>query len=106
MKEWANKWLIMFNLLKTEEMLISNIFHDYNHGLIYDNTPLNSVETHKHLGTHLSTNKTWTKHIGSIIDSASKQVSYLRKFKHQLSKHTLDKLYCTYIRPLLDRIRF
>ena len=34
--------------------------------------------------------------------SASKQVSYLRKLKYKLSKDTLDKLYCTYIRPLLE----
>ena len=34
--------------------------------------------------------------------SASKQVSYLRKLKYKLSKNTLDKLYCTYIRPLLE----
>ena len=98
LKEWAIKWLIMFNPLKTEVMLISNTFQDYDLRLIYDNTPLNIVETHKHLGIHLSTNNKWTKH----TDSASKQVSYLRKLKYQLSKSTLDKLYCIYIRPLLD----
>ena len=99
LKEWANKWLIMFNPMKTEVMLISNIFHDDDLRLIYDNTPLNIVETHKHLGIHLSTNNKWTKHIDSIIDSTSKQVSYLRKLNYQLSKHTLDKLYCIYIKP-------
>ena len=34
--------------------------------------------------------------------SASKQVSYVRKLKYKLSKYTLNKLYCTYIRPLLE----
>ena len=76
LKVWANKWLIMFNPLKTEVMLISNIFHDYDLRLTYDNTRLNIVETHKHLGIHLSSNNKWTKHIDSVI-SASKQVSYL-----------------------------
>ena len=37
-----------------------------------------------------------------IMESASKQVSYFRKMKYELSKNTLDKLYCTYIRPLLE----
>ena len=40
--------------------------------------------------------------IDSIINSASKQISYLGKLKFQLPKHTLHKLYCTYIRPLLE----
>ena len=102
LKVWANKWLIMFNPLKTEVMLISNIFHDYDLRLTYDNTRLNIVETHKHLGIHLSSNNKWTKHIDSVISSASKQVSYLRKLKYQLNKRTLNRLYCTFLGPLLE----
>ena len=102
LKEWADKWRILFNPLKTEFMLISNIFQDYDLRLLYENAPLINVDSHKHLGIHLSSNNKWTKHIDSIIDSASKQVSYLRKLKYQLSRVTLDKLYCTYIRPLLE----
>ena len=30
LKEWALKWLINFNPAKTEVMLVSNIFHDYD----------------------------------------------------------------------------
>ena len=60
------------------------------------------METHKHFGIHLSSNNKWTKHIDSVISSASKQVSYLRKLKYQLNKRTLNKLYCTFIRPLLE----
>ena len=83
-------------------MLISNTFHNYDHRLMYVNAPLSNVENHKHLGIHIASNNKWTKHIDSIIDSASKQNSYLRKLKYQLSKSTLDKLYFTYIRPLLE----
>ena len=67
-----------------------------------DGTILKIVETHKHLGVHLSSNNKWSKHIDSIIESASKQRSYLRKLKYQFLKQTLKTLYCTYIRPLLE----
>ena len=60
------------------------------------------LKTHKHLGVHLSSNNKWTKHIDSVISSASKQVSYLRKLKYQLNRRSLNKLYCTFIRPLLE----
>ena len=93
LKEWATKWLISFSPAKTEVVLVSNIFHDYDLHLIYDDTALNIVEIHKHLGIHLSANNRWTNHIDFIIGSASKQVSYLRKLEYQLSKTTLDKLY-------------
>ena len=102
LSDWANKWLNIFNPPKTEVMLISNVFNDNNFELIMDGTILKIVETHKHLGVHLSSNNKWPKHIDSIIESASKQISYLRKIKYQLSKQTLNTLYCTYIRPLLE----
>ena len=70
--------------------------------LIIANKLLKIVEIHKHLGVFLSSNNKWSKHIDSIIKSASKHISFLRKIKYQLSKQTLNTLYCTYIRPLFD----
>ena len=67
-----------------------------------DNTVLKVVDTHIHLGVLLSSNNKWTSHIDSIIKSASKQVSFLRKIKYKFSRSTLNKLYCAYIRPLLE----
>ena len=54
------------------------------------------------MGIYLSANNKRTKHIDSIIMTASNQVSYLSKLKYKLSKDTLNKLNCTYIRPLLE----
>ena len=102
LKEWAKKWLIKFNPLKTEVMVISNNHKDYDIKLSYDENILKIVENHKHLGVTIPSNNKWSNHIDSIINSASKQISYLRKLKFQLPKHTLNKLYCTYIRPLLE----
>ena len=83
-------------------MLISNVFKDSNFELIINGTILKIVETHNRLGVHLSSNNKWSKHVDSIIESALKQISYLRKIKYLFSKQTLNTLYCTYIRPLLE----
>ena len=82
-------------------MLISNVFNDDNFELIIDGTILKFFETHKHLGVNLSLNNKWSKNINSITESASKQISILRKNKYELSKQTGHTLYCTYILPLL-----
>ena len=100
--EWARRWLITFNPSKTEVLLISNTFIDFDMQLVMDNSVLKIVDMHKHLGVTLSSNNKWNKHVELIIKSASKQVSYLRKAKYQFSKEILSKLYCTYIRPLLE----
>ena len=102
LKEWAKEWLINFNPLKTEVVVISNIHNDYVIKLSYDENILKIVENHKHLGITISSNNKWSNHFDSIINSASKQISYLRKPKFQLPKHILDKLYCTYICSLLE----
>ena len=54
MKELALKWLINFKSSKTEDVVVSNIFHDYDLRLTYDDAVLNVVEIHKHLGGYLS----------------------------------------------------
>ena len=60
-------------------MVISNIHNDYDIELSYDENILKIVENHKHLGVTISSNNKWSNHIDSIINSASKQISYLRK---------------------------
>ena len=67
LSDWANRWLIAFNPLKTEVMLISNIHIEQTVELVMDNTELKVVDTHKHLGVLLSSNNKWTSHIDSII---------------------------------------
>ena len=75
---WAKKWLITFNPQMTEVMLISNTFLDRNFELVMDDTVLEIVDIHKHLGVILSSNNKWTTHIDSIIKPASKQISFAK----------------------------
>ena len=70
-------------------MVISNIHNDYDIELSYDENILKIVENQEHLGAIISTNNKWLKHIDSIINSASKLISYLRKLKFQLPKRSL-----------------
>ena len=99
---WAKHWLVIFNATKTEVMITSNIYFDYYIRLRMDNIILKVVETHKHLRIILASNNRWSAHIDTKIQSAAKQVSFLRKVKYRFSKATLNKVYCTYIRPLLE----
>ena len=46
---WANNRLITCNALKTEVMLISNVFHDYSFEFQLNNNILEIVDVQKHL---------------------------------------------------------
>ena len=83
-------------------MFISNIYFEENLELTMDDTVLQIVNTHKHLGLVLSSNHKLTNHIEQLIKSATKQISFLRQIKYKFSSQTLNKVYCVYIRPLLE----
>ena len=65
-------------------------------------TILQKVDAHKYLGVTLTSNNKWSKHIDTIIVSASKQVPYLRKVNYRFPSEKLNKLNCTYSRSLLE----
>ena len=59
-------------------------------------------ENHKHLGVTFSSNCKWHCHIQNILKSTSGQLSMLHKFKIKLNRQNLEKIYFSYIRPILE----
>jgi hypothetical protein len=99
---WAKTWLVDFNPNKTEAMLFSLRKGDSLPNLIFENTQVNFVQDHKHLGVTLSTNGQWTTHIDNILTSASKTLGIMKKMKFTLSRRALNQIYLSYIRPIIE----
>ncbi|KAK3099985.1 hypothetical protein FSP39_012969 [Pinctada imbricata] len=98
---WANKWMVTFNPNKTEVLLISNRpTHDLD--LHFGDTRLQPSSFHKHLGVTLSSDGKWSLHIDNICNSALKQINVLKKLKFVLSRNSLNRIYTTFILPLLE----
>jgi hypothetical protein len=97
----SKQWLINFNPNKTEVM-----FFYQNHGikpsLVFDNISLDFVDNHKHLGLTLSCDLKWHEHINNISASASKVLGSMRALKFQLKRSTLNQIYISYMRPILE----
>ena len=102
-KRWANTWLVDFNPKKTESLLISRkLIRQPHPPLFMGNEQIAEVEYHKHLGVTFSNDGTWHKHIEEITSKAWKRVNILRKFKFILDRASLEKIYFTFIRPILE----
>ena len=67
-----------------------------------DNIVINKVEVHKHLGLSFTSNGLWKEHIWSISQKAWKRLSTLRPLKFKLDKKSLEQLYFSYIRPIIE----
>ena len=98
---WADQWLVTFNPAKTKSMIISNkkiVYPD----LVFNDTVLENVTCHKHLGLNLSNNLKWTQHIDEILTKASKMLDVSMKFQHRLDRKSLETIYESFIRPKLE----
>ena len=67
-----------------------------------DNHVISEFSTHKHLGITLAENCSWQAHIESIKEKAWKRVSMMRKLKFNLDRRSLEIVYLSFVRPVLE----
>ena len=64
--------------------------------------PLTEVKEHKHLSIVLTNNLTWSAHIKEICNKANKRVNILASLKYKLDRFTLELMYNSFVRPVLE----
>lgn len=100
---WAESWLVNFNANKTEAFLATRKINRINHPTLYLNdVPIQEVITHKHLGLFFSQRLDWQSHIDYIQQKAWSRLNLLRNLKFVLDRKSLQKIYFTFIRPILE----
>jgi hypothetical protein len=100
-ERWANKWKVDFSPPKTEAMFFSNR-HIVLDPIIFLNSEIKIVHTHKHLGVTLSDDLSWRTHIDEVVYSCSKTLNMMRLLKYKLDRKTLDIIYINFIRPKME----
>ena len=99
---WAKQWLVTFNPSKTEAILFLLRQKNPTPSLFFENTLIEFVESHKHLGLTLSSNDNWHTHIENILKSGYKVFGIMRKLKYSFSRQALNQIYISYVRPVLE----
>lgn len=100
---WSKSWLVCFNPSKTESVLFSRKRNKPDHPAIFmDQVPIPQVKTHKHLGLTLAEDSKWTSHISSSVNKAWQRIGIFRSLKFVLSRSSLERMYISFIRPLLE----
>ena len=65
-----------------------------------DETQINEVTSHKHLGVIFSNDCSWHSHIEHIKTKAWNRINVMRKLK--FDRRSLQTIYFSFIRPLLE----
>ena len=64
--------------------------------------PINEVNLHKHLGITFSSDCKWHDHIIEVKTKAWHRINIMRKLKFTLDRKSLETIYLSFIRPLLE----
>ena len=100
---WADMWLVKFNPSKSESFIVSRKLNKPYHPPIYmGNTQIAEVNTHKHLGIILSHDCSWHAHIEYIKEKAWQRINMMRRLKFILDRKSLEIIYLSFIRPVLE----
>lgn len=101
--QWAEKWLVTFNPAKSESIVFTRkINKPYHPPLVINQKDITEVTSHKHLGIILSNNCTWHDHLEYIKSKAWNRINVMRKLKFKLDRRSLQTIYFSFIRPLLE----
>ena len=103
-ENWANQWLIKFSPSKTESSVISlkQNTQTRHKRLIFHNTPIANVSSHKHVGLWITHNLKWDHHINSLVQKCSTLLGLLKPLKFKLNRAVIEKIFLSYIRPIME----
>ena len=70
--------------------------------ILFNDTPVEKVSKHKHLGIIRDSKLSFSAHSKSTISKTRKGIGLLKYLSSHLPRHTLNELYKLYVRPHLD----
>ena len=100
---WSQQWFMEFNPLKTKYMRFSrNNNTPDNIEISLNNTQLEEIQIHKHLGLYLTPKLNFETHIDNIISKCSRWIALIWKIQRKYPRFCLENVYTSYIRPILE----
>ena len=100
---WSQQWFMEFNPLKTKYMRFSrNNNTPDNIEISLNNTQLEEIQVHKHLGLYLTPKLNFETHIDNIISKCSRWIALIWKIQRKYPRFCLENVYTSYIRPILE----
>jgi hypothetical protein len=100
--EWAKKWKVIFHPGKSKDLIYCNNKFLFNSPpLIFNNTFIERVHEHKHLGVYFSSSLSWARQIHEVCLRSNRKLAVLRSVKY-LDRSTLDILYKVTVRSVIE----
>ena len=69
---------------------------------VFNDTPIKRVESHKHLGLHITQHFTWGYHIDCTLVKAFKKLHLVNQVRYLLPRRALCSLYTNMVLPIIE----
>ena len=103
--QWAENWLVKFNAAKSKAITVTlktKNTHNLDLPLSLNNTVLDTVSSHKHLGMEITSNLSWKDHILTVSENANKKLNILAKLKMLVDRKSIITMYTSFIRSGME----
>ena len=102
MEEWANTWLMSFNVSKCSIMAFNQKQELPSPSYTLANTPLDVVQETKYLGVIIQSNLKFHTHIQTKIIKAKRQLGMIKRALYDAPKDAKLLAYTSLCRPLIE----
>jgi hypothetical protein len=103
LSNWASQWRVQFNANKTKFIYFSLKRNIPPLPVLYlNNTPIEQIDCHKHLGLTLDSRLEWKAHIENISSRVSKTINSMKRIRWLIPRHTLEIVYKSLVRSVID----
>lgn len=100
---WSKRWLVNFSVPKTKALIVSNKLDRHNNPSVeMNNTHIDEVQSHKHLGVIIHQSLTWSSHIDEIYIKAMRRLDVIQRMKFKLPRQCLQRYYFSFVLPILE----
>ena len=99
---WESKWDMQFNPSKCQVVLVTGSKSPYKSEYILHGQVLETVTCARYLGVDISSNISWSSHIGRVVGNANRSLGYIRRNIKSKSKDVRESAYNTIVRPQLE----
>jgi len=99
---WERTWQMHFRHDKCKILRFTRSHSPIQHIYTLGDTELETVQSHKYLGIHISSNLKFNTHIDAICFKANRTLGFLRRNLHGCTQDIKHLAYNTLVRPTLE----
>ena len=103
LSQWAQDWLMHFNLNKCEHLTVMNKQSPSSSDYFLNNCPISKFSFTKYLGVGITSNLSWNKQISIIINKAHSVRGFAKKLEAVFKSCQIHGVFTVaFVRPIVE----